>query len=469
MGRLDLWGVPCIYTQEKDVILAYPKNEEDRKLLIHHQFCKEFEIEYSELGGFKNKAFIERISLSSDGAYALKVKYCAKRCCSNSFNGMELTGDVIDDFFSPATYYYFKSKEEKNMPADLIYNHEIADRWNIKFEGNPIIVSLSYGDILHRGIASDLKLHPKLEVAFEKTEDIQYVYRVYQVIIRFFQIIRYKLQTGPLKVELFSLGNNGEKAYNGAFDDYEWRGKMPAFVAPAQNYHWYKPYMQRLLQFVASHPVISMNHYPKQEERYSAADYSALDIMSIFQGFESECHADKDLYEKTSTEEIESIKKRILKAIDEINEESLNDREKQFIGEIKDKVYQQGTQFGMTRKVQNAYSILKEALDDSVDHIMYKCGLEQTRGLTEKEIRKTSKQLVAIRSAVVHGDSLDDFSEEDAQQFRFLEALSYAQMLKRAGLSDEEIRGVVAAVFTFDDSVLKENAEASAPNSVNRS
>ena len=81
--------------------------------------------------------------------------------------------------------------------GDVLYHKEYADSWNVSFEGRNFLISLSYGNVLSKGVGSDLMLHPKLNVHFDnKTNDIYFVYRAYSIVIKFLQIIRYDLNFG---------------------------------------------------------------------------------------------------------------------------------------------------------------------------------------------------------------------------------------------------------------------------------
>ena len=67
--------------------------------------------------------------------------------------------------------------------------------------------------------------------------------------------------------------------------------------------------------------------------------------------------------------------------------------------------------------------------------------------LQEKEIKKIAIFLAGQRGSVAHGGFTSMFSDVDAQKIRFLEILTYAQMLKRVGLGDLDIERIIGAVF----------------------
>lgn len=226
-GYINLWDVECIFI-----------------------------IKYNPTVGCAT-AFIERVEFGISQVIKLFPKYTIERCHKDVFSGFEITGEALDDFFSPAQYFYDRLKEETESNVDFIYHSEVVDKWSITFENKPVTVTLSYGDILHWGIGSDLMLHPKLTIAFEQTTDTQYVYRVYSFIVRFLQIVRYDIKCGKLRIDLF-YEEQGKMSYNGHLYDLCIDQDRFCISANEVEYGCYKTYIQRFLQFVAGN--LQYNH-----------------------------------------------------------------------------------------------------------------------------------------------------------------------------------------------------------------
>lgn len=188
--RYTLWDVECVFVVEDNDIVIIPKDKSDIQKIKSYFEDHNFIIKYNPTVGCAT-AFIERVEFGINQTIKLFPRYTIERCHKDVFSGFEITGEAIDDFFSPSRYFYDRLKEETESNVDYIYHSEVADKWIITFENRPVTVTLSYGDILRWGIGSDLMLHPKLTVAFEHTTDTQYVYRVYSFIVRFLQIVRY--------------------------------------------------------------------------------------------------------------------------------------------------------------------------------------------------------------------------------------------------------------------------------------
>lgn len=443
---VTVWNTDCILLEENDGLYLIPKEKDDIQEIRPHFDDQDFLLRYSGGIGFDSVAFIDRIQHQMNHTIRIFPKYIINRCHVESFSGFEMTGDAIDDFFSPVRYFYDRPKEDKKIKADFFYNHEVADKWLVSFEGKAITITLSYGDILSHGTASDLKLHPKLTVEFEQTKDTQFVYRVYSCIVRFLQVIRYDTKCGQLCTKLFDR-INGRLSYNGDLRDFSMNQELFYKGVHEVEYSCYKPYIQRFLQFAADNAQYTFYHYPTEGLRFRGIHYSAVDYMNIFAAFEAECRADSDLYENADTTKVQAIKDALTEQIEKYPKKGLKKAETDFIKNARDRVMQLGTQYGQQRKITNAYAVLHKALDGSIENIFYLPEFRLKGPLKAKELRKIADFLAGQRGAVAHGGFSGAFSDVDAQKIHFLEILTYAQLLKRAGLDDCEIERVVGAIF----------------------
>ena len=74
-----------------------------------------------------------------------------------------------------------------------------------------------------------------------------------------------------------------------------------------------------------------------------------------------------------------------------------------------------------------------------------------------KELKKIANFLVKERGKIAHGGFSGAFSDVDAQKIRFLEIITYAQLLKRIGLKETDIERVIGAVFGCNYILFNEN------------
>ena len=453
-GYITLWGIECVFVMEDNTIVIIPKDKSDIPKMNSHFEDHDFIIKYNSIVGCAT-AFIERVEFGINQAIKLFPKYIIERCHKDVFSGFEITGEAIDDFFSPARYFYERLKEEKESNVDFIYNSEVADKWTITFENKSVTVTLFYGDILRWGIGSDLMLHPKVTVAFEQTTDTQYVYRVYSFIVRFLQIVRYDIKCGKLRIDLF-YEEQGKMSYNGHLNDFCIDRNGFCISTNEVEYACYKTYIQRFLQFAANNPRYTFCHYPTEGLRYRGRHYSAVDFLNIFSAFESECHANQDLYENADVTRIQEIKNALVTLVEEYPNNNLSQEELDFLKNVRDNLLKQGTEFGQRKKVKNAYKVLKKALESSIENIFFLPAFRCKGNLTSKRLDEVVEFLVGQRGAIAHGRFSGVFSDIDAQKIHFLEILTYAQLLKRVGLNDEEIERVIGVVFGCNYVVFQE-------------
>ena len=453
-GRITLWDTEFVFVIDKENILLISKEREDIKKVNSHFDDTNFIVKYSPNVG-SSTAFIERVEFGYNGAIKLYPKYIVAQCHKDLFDGFEITGEAIDDFFSPSRYFFDRRKKDETESIDFIYHSEIADKWTINFEGRPITITLSYGDILRWGIASDLMLHPKLRVDFEQTSDTQYVYRAYSFLIRFLQLVRYDTKCGKHRIELFCR-EQGKISYNGRLYDFSMDQSQFYKADHEVEYGCYKEYLQRFLQFAADNPEYNFSHYPTKGIRYRGRHYSAVDFLNIFSAFESECHANSKLYESADTTKIQAIKDSLVALVEEYPSTDLSDKELEFLRTAKENLMKQGTEFGQRQKLKIAYGILKESLESSIENIFYLPAFKCKGNLTTKQLGEIVEFLVAQRGAIAHGRFVGMFSDIDAQKIHFLEILTYTQMLKRIGLDNKDIERVIGVVFGCNYVAFKE-------------
>lgn len=190
--------------------------------------------------------------------------------------------------------------------------------------------------------------------------------------------------------------------------------------------------------------------------RYRGRHYSAVDFLNIFSAFESECHANQELYENADTTRIQAIKNALVTSMDEYSGIDLSTEELDFLKNAKDNILKQGTEFGQRKKIKNAYEVLKMALESSIENIFFLPEFRCKGSLTSKRLNEVVEFLVGQRGAIAHGRFSGAFSDIDAQKIHFLEIITYAQLLKRIGLSDEDIERVIGVVFSCNYVVFRE-------------
>ena len=445
--HLKFHDVDSILVEDNNSMFILPKTKSDISRLRPYFFDRDFLLNYDN--GFKMKsfAFIERMELINLSQIQLYPQFIVHDSHKSKYTHFEITGDAIDDFFSPSKYFFKLAKTEEKSDFECLYHSVYVEEWVIKFEGHRVKVFLSFGDILRRGIASDLKLHSRLTVRFSRTGDVQFIYRLYSLIIRFLKIIRFEVNCGSFSVELYD-GVNENRSYNGWLHDYSLQNVKFHRSLNDIDYMCYRPYVQRFLQFAADNPDYSFNHYPSDGARFLGCHYSSLDFISIFSAFEKECSSNPKLFEKIDASDMNCVREKLLNLIDGNDSLVRNDDEKAFVDQAKDRIKQLGTQYGQKQKIINAYQVMKKSLDNSTEYIFILPEFRRRGHLADEDINTISKTLSEQRGKIAHGSDFDGFSDMDARRIKFLEILTYAMMLKRLGLDDPDIERIIGVVFS---------------------
>ena len=269
-------------------------------------------------------------------------------------------------------------------------------------------------------------------------------------------MVLYKCERSENNVDLSVQKPNGVLSYTGKLIDCSLTS--PNYKGLHEiNYNNYSNFVERLLQFCADNPNLSIKHFSTRGVKYSGRDYTSEDVLNIFSAFEDECKAEKEIYEKVDDKLIADKKTELVSIIEKL--EFSNDEEKDFINQAKDKILKLGTEFGQKNKIVNAYKVLSGALMQSIKNIFYLHKLKNFEVLDDDDINDFAKFLAKMRGKKTHSGSILEFTDKEAQIIRFFEVLVYSQILKRAKLSDSEIELVVGSVFGVNQLMFEKSLE----------
>ena len=168
-------------------------------------------------------------------------------------------------------------------------------------------------------------------------------------------------------------------------------------------------------------------------------------FLTIFGAFERECKLNAVLYETADDSRIKSLKKALISEVDKIKK--VTDEEYDFANQAKNRISQLGTQIGQKKKIENAYFVLSNALNTSIENLLWRLKRKNPKSDTSKIIRIAASKLTTLRGKIAHGESSTILNDDDVECIRFLDVLSYAQTLKRARIPDEDIELIVGAVY----------------------
>lgn len=445
-GYVTFNGIECVYVIGTDGIKLIPKNPDDIRKLNRHFDDRNFYFYYSDSVDKNQLAYIKKIEMNIGNSLNLIPLYSVKLLKKAPVSSLEMTGPAIDEFFSPAGYFYNKHISGDETSVDLTRDRELADEWDIIVDKSKISISLLYGGILRHGIASDLILHPTLHVDFPGTEDPNFYYKVYSILIRFLQFVQYN---GDLRRHKVYLRGSATNYTSGYLYDWSIQKKENSRFCTQCEYQQFKPYIQKLLQFTADNLNMSLAFLPIAQYRYDSSDYTPALLTTLFAAFENEYKINSKIYDlpNSNSINIDHIKSKVLKKISECNTGELTETEKVFLRQVENRINSLGIQTGQTRKIKNVYHIMEPAIKRSAEHLFIRANLGTADGFSEKEINQIAGKIVALRSQAAHEHSILSFSDEQTEYIRFLEILIYAQMLKRAGIDDAGIELLIGVVF----------------------
>lgn len=450
-GHIVFDGIECVYIIEKHAIRLIPANPDNYRKLNMHFDDQDFMFSFDNIGE-NNLAYIDRAQINLGESLDLYPKYIISMLRKGLISSMELTGPAIDEVFHPAGYFYIKARTGLDNEKDLTREIEEADKWTITINTISVDVTLQYGGILRRGLASDIMLHPQIVVSFPPTDDSTFLYEVYSTITRFLEIVQYNSNFGECKVRLWG---EAPDYTSGFFYDWKQMGAKRSFYNDAEYLH-IKPYIGRLLQFSADNLSISLDFLPDATYRWNRTDYSPQTFSSLFAAFESEYKANQKAFELAPPDDLTTIKGTLVKKIHECNSEKLTESEKHFIEEAEQRIQQLGNQVGQTRKMANVITALSPALMSSAKRLFIREKIGNAKGFSQKEINRIAQKTVGLRSQVSHEYTLVSFDDFQAEYVHFLEIIVHAQMLKRAGIDDGGIELLLDLVFSCNGSHMKQ-------------
>jgi len=318
-GFTTFRDIDCTFYVDDESIELLPLKVDNNKLINKYFDEKDFYFEYNYWHNFINIAYVEKISHSMNGGIILKPKFTIENPHKEKITNIILSGLDIDYFFSPSSYFFYLKRNNTDISKDIIYNDLIADEWNIVFDDKAIKIELLYGNILNKGIASDLKLHPKIKISFSAINDYLFIYRLKAMIVKFLQVVLYRKRISSINTELWTTKENGNPSYVGKLLDHINKDNLDFKGYSEIKYVNYKEYISLFLDFVAKNIDLNIEHFPNESPRFTGYKYSQNLVVSIFSAFEFECRKNVELYEYIDDSQYKEIRKKTLNSIKEIN------------------------------------------------------------------------------------------------------------------------------------------------------
>lgn len=444
-GYADFYGISCVYFEYEDGIRLVPKEYADYKKMLRHANDQKFLFDYVRQINQKSTVFINRVERNVGGSLTLIPEYAFLRYSDSPISLIEITGQALDAFFNPARYFFDKNRTGETATTDLRNNTEIADRWSITISGKIVNIELHYGRVLRGSLSGPLTSHPSLRITFEETTDVLFFNQVGTVIKRFLQIVQYSAVPGLLRIELFS---TEPLQHRGSLSGWCSSTESGAWVAFEAEYHFFKPYIQNLLQFTSDNWNVSLRFMPTHH-RFYGRDYSTDDVTALFSAFESEykLNEKQGAFSHLEKPNYADIKECVLERIRDCRTPNIGVEEAKFLDLVHSRISDIGNQVGQSQKIKNVLAMMETSLKSSEKHLFLKAKNGSENELTQKDIKIIAEKIVGLRSKAAHEHEIQEFNDEQAKYIRFLEVLVYALMLKRAHVDDPGIELLLGLVL----------------------
>lgn len=433
-GYMNICEIPCTYTMNDYKLFIIPKNEQDLSVLWRE--VRRLGINrVEEIPTVEQKKifYVKNATFGFNGTLNFDVEFMADVIKGHKLNQIIITCDDLDSFVKPSSIYYMrKNKNSDELNTDLLYKKDIIKNFKFSAFEKEINGQIIIGEILRHGIASDLKLHSKLILSFEETEDYSFIYYLCCVVKKFLQIVLYTKDislscielTGKTETHPFSyIGNihiKSEKINNMN------RMKSIEFLIIQDS-------IDKYFQTIVNDDELYIKHLPTSQEYYSK---DILRFLNTYSAFENEYKKLPKEKRKRDSSHLKEIRKCVINELDKIH--TKNEYDDIFIKQAKERISQIGTQYGERDRIINAFEMFKRHLDDSIEMFFIK---------NEFDIKNISNTLSKTRDSIVHNNLDRELTFNELKYINFLEWLTYSMLLERIGLNENLIKIVLGAVF----------------------
>lgn len=448
-GFISLEGTNYLYYLNENNIMLFPIDEENIYPLS--RFTEEaYTLELMGSRGvrgaiWKHTAFIKQTNYSFNDIIELKAKCVFSRWESIPIGGFDLFGEAIDDLF-----YYGQDDVFINIDSiyDLGEKVHVIGSWTVTYKKREVHISLQYGNVLSNQGRNILEFHPVIRVTVAGEEDMDLLYEIYECILNFVRLIRYRSTCGKIEVKLISADENrqriGRVCINPESSPFSRR-------YPIASFSFWKPYIQTLLNFVISDPELDLNFFPSNSLRNSPEDYNPTTFSRIYTAFENECHKNKPLYEQVDCSAVNTVRNGIIERIKSFEAEIKSDitaEEQKFIQKAINRVKQLDTEMGQKGKILHAFEIIRPIIEGYISFFVD--GYESCHEISKNTAIGLLGSIPTMRGKILHDGDRNLLTREETYAMQLLEMVVYAQILKRAQLKDKEISKIIRFNFELE-------------------
>lgn len=433
-GYLIISDIQCIYTVRENKLYVIPANKEDLCNLWVSVRDGIDRLEEVQEHGQKRIFHLKNVNLGFENEIIFEIEFMVSVINGYKVNQVIFTCDDLDTFVNPVSIYYIKYKKDSNgLTKNLLYDRDVIK--NFKFKALEKIVSgeIVIGDILSSGTGSDLKLHSKLKLSFEETDDYNFIYYLYNIVKKFLQITLYHKDINLSTVKLTGATKSHCFSHIGGLDVKLVKANKASTVS-ATEYLLIQDYIENYFQLIVDDEKLYVKHLPNENQSIHSIDI--LRFLNIYSAFENEYSKLPRQYRKKDSTHVKVIKEVVINNLENIP--SSSEDNDAFINESKKRIRQIGTQYGERDKIVNAYNIFKPNMDESLNFFFYKGNMD---------MKLVADLLSKTRDRIVHNNLDRELTKDEVKYISFLECLSYSMLLNRIGLSSSLIQVILGAIF----------------------
>lgn len=443
-GFFSIDGAHFSYYLNDNLILLFPSTQEE---FFPYSFCSNESPFYIKLEGsrgirgaiWSHSAYVEHINTPFNQVVELKAKYVYSRWAGLSIGGMDIFGDAVDDLFfidNNSTAVLGNFKHFNSTPNTI-------ETWTATFRGRQLHIMLLFENTLSFHGRNNLEYHPIIRVLAPGEEDCELLSGIYESILNFIRLIRYRVTCGSIETKL--IDNNSNPSRIGVMLSNQEPQLFEKRYAFAHLSFW-KPYIQKLLQFTFDNEDLSLQHLPVHQFHYSPRDFDPITFSRLFTAFENECHKNAAIYEHVHVSPTDKIRARILGMLKAEKKNTETEEELKFIDDSIDRISQLGTSMGQKAKIIRAFDSVYSVLESYLPFMTHAADLQDYRDHTKKLL----STIPSLRASILHDGNRSLISQEQADALIILESIVYIQMLRRAGIKDDDIKKIFGFVFEFN-------------------
>ncbi len=440
LGNCTIQNIHCKYHFTGNKLYLIPVDNNEISTLYHYLLINN--INFIEIPSSYSTDKYDYIYFSevhfNFGGVSLDVDMYFELYSNTEIKSIVITSDAINFYVNPAEYFYdLKQLEESYIEPELLYKSKGIHEFLFNFEGIKINSRLVIGDILQRGIASDLKLNTKLELNFNPTNDREFIIRLQNAVKKCIKFAMYNDEIIFNRIEL--IGNSEKRTICGSiFLNQHNENVGKRFSSLESNFYWLKDYLGEFFEVVANDSNLFSAHL---KNSYNQLNSNEIRFANIFAAFETEYMKLPKQIRFHDTTSIEPFRKRLIDTISEVPVG--NEEEKVFIEQLISKTKELGKMYGSRKKILIAIEYIKDCILSSLE----------ARKIDEKQIKYFSKHIPDIRNKIVHNNYEGDIG--DQLGISLMEWITYAMLLKRVGIPSKKIEYILGRVFKSNSSEFK--------------